>query len=130
MSDQIRSLGVWPQRNSLLFETELTCFRPIGTEGATPQPGGDNRESVLHGCLADMVQMRRLRTARTTATATGETKALAELLSRNVLTEWQSSPTGTPDRQLLAFAHNVPFDFGAEYLYLKEEPEDFVKQMQ
>jgi hypothetical protein len=96
----------------------------------TPQPGGDNRERVLNGCLSDMVQTRRLRAARTTATATGETKALAELLSRNVLTEWQSSPTGPPNRQLLAFSHNVLFDFGAEDLYLKHEPDDFVKQLQ
>ncbi len=96
----------------------------------TPQPGGDNRERVLNGCLSDMVQTRRLRTARTTATETGETKALGELLSRNVLTEWQSSPTGAPNRQLLAFSHNVLFDFGAEDLYLKHEPDDFVKQFQ
>lgn len=77
-------------------------------------PDGDSREQVLRLCLSDMVANRRLRTSRAKALANGGTTPLEQLLSLNVLTEWQPSSASSPSRQLLAFAHNVLFDFGAE----------------
>lgn len=92
-------------------------------------PGGDGREQVLRLCLADMVANRRLRTSRGKALEGGGTQSLEELLSLNVLGEWQAPSASSPNRQLLAFAHNVLFDFGAAELYLPQEPDDFLAMM-
>lgn len=92
-------------------------------------PNGDSREQVLRLCLSDMVAKRRLRTSREKAIEGGGTEPLQQLLSLNVLSEWQASSASSPNRQLLAFAHNVLFDFGAEELYLPHEPDDFLALM-
>jgi hypothetical protein len=92
-------------------------------------PDGDSREQVLRLCLSDMVANRRLRTSRAKALEGGETEPLQQLLSLNVLSEWQASSSSSPNRQLLAFAHNVLFDFGAAELYLPHEPDDFLALM-
>jgi hypothetical protein len=92
-------------------------------------PDGDSREQVLRLCLSDMVPNRRLRTSRAKALEGGGTKPLEQLLSTNVLAEWQSSSSTSTNRQFLAFAHNVLFDFGAAELYLPHEPDDFQRMM-
>ncbi len=89
-------------------------------------PDGDAREQVLRLCLSDMVANRRLRTSRTKALEGGGAQPLEQLLSLNVLSEWQAPSASSPNRQLLAFAHNVLFDFGAAELYLPHEPDDFL----
>jgi hypothetical protein len=40
-----------------------------------------------------------------------------------VLTEWQSSPVGTPDRYVLAFSHHVLFDYAVARLLLRGSPD-------
>ena len=92
-------------------------------------PDGDSREQVLRLCLSDMVANRRLRTSRVKALEGGGAEPLRQLLSLNVLSEWQASSASSPNRQLLAFAHNVLFDFGAAELYLPHEPDDFLALM-
>jgi hypothetical protein len=92
-------------------------------------PDGDAREQVLRLCLSDMVANRRLRTSRAKALDDGGTQPLEQLLSLNVLSEWQAPTANSPNRQLLAFAHNVLFDFGAAELYLPAEPDDFLAMM-
>ena len=92
-------------------------------------PEGDSREQVLRLCLLDMVANRRLRTSRAKALERGATKALEQLLSRNVLSEWQAPSASNPNRQLIAFGHNVLFDFGAAELYLPHEPQDFLAML-
>jgi hypothetical protein len=92
-------------------------------------PDGDAREQVLRLCLSDMVANRRLRTSRAKALEGGGTQPLEQLLSLNVLSEWQAPTASSPNRQLLAFAHNVLFDFGAAELYLPQEPADFLAMM-
>ena len=92
-------------------------------------PDGDGREQVLRLCLSDMVANRRLRTSRAKALEGGDTQPLQQLLSLNVLSEWQAPSASSPNRQLLAFAHNVLFDFGAAELYLPQEPDDFLAMM-
>ncbi len=92
-------------------------------------PDGDSREQVLRLCLSDMVANRRLRTSRAKALEGGGTEPLQHLLSLNVLSEWQASLASSPTRQLLAFAHNVLFDFGAAELYLPHEADDFLALM-
>jgi hypothetical protein len=92
-------------------------------------PDGDGREQVLRLCLSDMVANRRLRTSRAKALESGGAQPLEQLLSLNVLSEWQAPSASSPTRQLLAFAHNVLFDFGAAELYLPQEPDDFLAMM-
>jgi hypothetical protein len=92
-------------------------------------PDGDDREQVLRHCLSDMVANRRLRTSRAKALEGGGTRPLEQLLSLNVLSEWQTPSASSPNRQLLAFAHNVLFDFGAAELYLPHEQDDFLAMM-
>jgi hypothetical protein len=92
-------------------------------------PDGDSREQVLRLCLSDMVANRRLRTSRAKALESGGTQPLEQLLSLNVLSEWQAPSATSPNRQLLAFAHNVLFDFGAEELYLPHDEDDFLAMM-
>jgi hypothetical protein len=93
-------------------------------------PNGDSREQVLRLCLSDMVANRRLRTSRAKALEGGGTTPLEQLLSLHVLSEWQVSSASSPNRQLLAFAHNVLFDFGAAELYLPHEHDDFLAMME
>jgi len=64
---------------------------------------------------------RRLQVDRQAAVVPGLSTALDQLLSRHVLTEWQPSPTATPDRRSLAFEHNFLFDFALAKLYLPAE---------
>jgi hypothetical protein len=92
-------------------------------------PDGDAREQVLRLCLSDMVANRRLRSSRAKALQGGGGRPLEQLLSLNVLSEWQAPSASSPNRQLLAFAHNVLFDFGAAELYLPQEPDDFLAMM-
>ena len=68
-----------------------------------------------------MVLKRRLQVDRQAAVVPGLSTALDQLLSRHVLTEWQPSPTATPDRRSLAFEHNFLFDFALAKLYLPAE---------
>jgi hypothetical protein len=92
-------------------------------------PDGDGREQVLRLCLSDMVANRRLRTSRAKALESDGTQPLEQLLSLSVLSEWQAPSATGPNRQLLVFAHNVLFDFGAAELYLPHEQDDFRAMM-
>lgn len=92
-------------------------------------PYGDAREQVLCRCLSDMVANRRLRTSRAKALESGGAQSLEQLLSLNVLSEWQAPTASSANRQLLSFTHNVLFDFGAAELYLPQEPDDFLAMM-
>ncbi len=93
----------------------------------TQSPGGDERERVLRLCLADMVANRRLQADRSKASTGGGGPALAQLLSSNVLSEWQANPETLPQRHILAFSHNLLFDFGAEQLFFPHNSADFMR---
>jgi hypothetical protein len=92
----------------------------------TQSPGGDERESVLRLCLADMIKNHRLQAERSKA-SNGSESALAQLLSSNVLSEWQVTQESLPQRHILAFAHNVLFDFASEQLYFPHNQVDFMR---
>lgn len=92
----------------------------------TWSPGGDERESVLRVCLADMVENRRLQADRSKVSGPTSGPALTQLLSSNVLSEWQANPAALPQRQILAFGHNLLFDFAIEQLFFPHNPADFM----
>ena len=92
--------------------------------------GGDDREAVLRKVLSEMVSKRRLQVDREAARAPGLTKALDQLLSRHVLTEWQPSPSEAPDRRSIAFEHNFFFDFALTKLFLPSGNHDLVQMLE
>jgi hypothetical protein len=91
--------------------------------------GGDDREAILRRAVQGMVQDRNLKVERMRALGPGSTTALEQLLSAHVLAEWQPSPTTRPDRYLLAFSHNLLFDFAVSRLYLPPQAEDLLKML-
>ena len=118
--------GMTPAEFSPLRD-QMGLLQAYWDRRVTPVPGGDRREQVLRLALDDMVSHRSLRAERGRTLVGGGDTALEELLSSNVLTEWQPWPSSAPNRHLLAFSHNVLFDFGAEQLTLPHDPEDLVK---
>ena len=117
--------GMTPAEFSPLRD-QMSLLQAYWDRRVTPKPGGDRREQVLRLTLDNMVEHRRLRAERGKAVASGGEDALEELLSSNVLTEWRPSPASAPNRHLIAFSHNVLFDFGAEQLTLPHELDDLV----
>ena len=120
--------GMSPAEFSALRD-QMSLLQAYWDRRVTPKPGADRREQVLRLALDDMVTHRRLRAERNKTLIGGSETALEELLSSNVLTEWQPAPSSAPNRHLLAFSHNVLFDFGAEQLTLPQHPDDLVKLM-
>ena len=83
---------------------------------------GDARETVLRQTCEAMVKDRTLRIDRSRVVdSTGS--QLNDLLSTQVLTEWQPSPAGTPDRYVLTFSHHVLFDYAVARLLLRGSPD-------
>src|SRR5262249_44534770 len=79
----------------------------------------------------EMVRRRSLRAPRNVVTrdpSAGE--LLYEVLSANVLTEWQAPGTARPDQALLAFAHHLLFDYGVARLIMRGEPEDLLRRLE
>lgn len=87
-------------------------YRVIDIDG-----GGDARETLLGQVTDSMVRNRILQMNRADLTTRGT--ELTDLLSRNVLIEWQRRLLGPPDRQVLAFAHHVLFDYGVARLLFR-----------
>lgn len=80
---------------------------------------GDAREIVLRRACDEMVKARALRVDRSRVVDSTSSTILNDLLSTQVLTEWQPSPTVTPDRYILTFSHHVLFDYAVERLLLR-----------
>jgi hypothetical protein len=74
-----------------------------------------------------MIEARRLRAERQRVVEPGSAEALQQLLSNQVLVEWQPSTDAMPQRQQLAFSHNILFDFAASQLFLPSESADLVR---
>jgi hypothetical protein len=73
-----------------------------------------------------MVENRRLQADRSKVSGSISGPTLTQLLSSNVLSEWQANPAALPQRQILAFGHNLLFDFAAEQLFFPHNPVDFM----
>jgi hypothetical protein len=90
---------------------------------------GDARELVLTKTCQQMVQERSLRVHRSILVSAGHVDALAELLSNQVLIEWQSSADAPPDRYVLAFSHHVLFDYAVARLLFRGAGDVFVTRV-
>jgi hypothetical protein len=89
--------------------------RILGTSDA------DLRERIIQNACRFMIADRRLRIGRQKIVEPASSAALQALLSGQVLIEWQAHSAAVPDRQIIAFAHNILFDFAASQLFLPRE---------
>ena len=76
-----------------------------------------------------MIHTRRLTAERSTIVESGSTEAVEELLSSQVLAEWQSPTASVPSRYIIAFAHHVMFDFAVSQLFLPIQSERVVGKL-
>ena len=95
--------------------TRYWDWRVIGEDGR-----GDAREGILRIICSNMVTERHLRVERAAIT-TADPSALNDVLSANVISEWQPEGSPTPDRSLIVFAHHVLFDYAVARLLLAGE---------
>jgi len=91
---------------------------------------GDAREAVLREACENMVSDRELRISRSRIARPGTSAPLNDLLSTQVLIEWQPSPQTVPDRYVLAFAHHVLFDYAVARLLLRGTPDALVRRLE
>jgi hypothetical protein len=109
-----------PIRTQSELLSRYWAYRVAGT-------GGDLREHILRLACELMIQARRLRTERQRLVEPGSASALGELLSSQVLVEWQPPGASGPLRHIVSFSHNILFDFAASQLFLPKEPEDLAR---
>ncbi len=84
---------------------------------------GDAREGLLRRAVQAMTTARSLRIDRATLTAdTAASEPLHDLLSSNVLMEWQDAVSAAPERYILTFSHNIIFDYAVERLLFRGDP--------
>jgi DNA replication protein DnaC len=90
---------------------------------------GDAREAVLHDGCEKMVADRALRVDRSSVARPETSVSLNDLLSTQVLIEWQPSPEAPPNRYILAFSHHVLFDYAIARLLLLGAPEKVLQRL-
>ena len=83
----------------------------------------DAREILLTNTVKEMVTTRTLTVKRNKVVEPNTSGALNDLLSTNVLIEWESSIAGRPSGYKLAFSHHILFDFAVYRLMLHEDSE-------
>lgn len=92
---------------------------------------GDAREALLRVAVESMVKERSLRVDRAlVADEPGKSAVLKELLSSQILAEWQPAPSVSPDRYVLTFGHHVLFDYAVSNLLLRGDPRRFVSRLE
>ena len=80
----------------------------------------DAREAVLRRATAEMVESRTLRIDRAVvAENPAASEALHQILSAQVLVEWQPLPNSKPDRYVITYAHHILFDYAVARLLLR-----------
>lgn len=111
------------------IKTELELLDKYWKHRICHDKHGDAREAVLRDLCEKMVEERTLRLDRS-AVARPETGIwLHDLLSAQILVEWQPSPEAAPERYIVAFSHNVLFDYAVARLLLRGTPEGLVRRL-
>lgn len=90
---------------------------------------GDARESVLRVVCKKMLEERALHLDRSAIARAETNDILGELLSMQILAEWQPSPETPPERYILTFSHHVLFDYAVERLLLRGDPRKVVQSL-
>ncbi|WP_367387219.1 trypsin-like serine protease [Bacillus vallismortis] len=86
----------------------------------------DAREFLLTKTVKVMVASRTLKVARNLVVDASTSNALHDLLSTNVLIEWQPPNTRMPDSSIISFSHHILFDFAVHRLMLQGDHEKVV----
>ena len=90
---------------------------------------GDAREEILREVCEQMVRSRVLRADRASVARPDTSALLNDLLSAQVLIEWQASPEAQPDRYILAFSHHVLFDYAVARLLFRGDAEKVIRRL-
>jgi len=86
----------------------------------------DAREDVLSRTCEEMTASRSLRAERAKVVQPSTGLALDSLLSHQVLSEWQETPWSRTQHHLLAFPHNLLFDYSVARLLLRRASAEIV----
>lgn len=87
---------------------------------------GDAREKILKLAVDKMVANHSLRIARTEISLAVDSQDFNDLLSSNVLQEWQSASDKKADRYTVTFSHQILFDYAVSRLLLRDEVKKIV----
>lgn len=90
---------------------------------------GDARESILREVCEEMVRRRTLQADRSIVARPDTSGLLNDLLSHQILVEWQPSPKAQPDRYILAFSHHVLFDYAVARLLFRGDAGSVVRRL-
>jgi len=90
---------------------------------------GDAREAILREVCEKMVESCSLRAARKSVARPDTSAPLNDLLSAQVLIEWQASPAAQPNRYSLAFSHHVLFDYAVARLLFRGDTEKVIRRL-
>lgn len=76
-----------------------------------------------------MVKARALRVDRSLIVEPSAGASLNDLLSAQILAEWQPAPAAVPDRYVLTFSHHVLFDYAVARLLFRGTPAKLVHRL-
>jgi glycosyltransferase involved in cell wall biosynthesis len=94
-------------------------------------PGGEVRETVLRIVTEEMVRRRALRVPRSVVTGDlAASERLRQVLSAQVLIEWQAPDIPRPNQALLAFSHHLLFDYAVARLLFRGEAKDLLQRLE
>jgi hypothetical protein len=113
-----------PIRSQLELVDRYWFFRVIRSDGHR-----DARERVLRNVCEKMVEARALRVDRSAVAEPGSSTHLNDLLSSQVLIEWQPSPQAALVGNILAFSHHVLFDYAVARLIFGGTSEATVRRL-
>lgn len=92
---------------------------------------GSARELVLTRIVEEMLKDLTMRTDRSSIVREVSTgQFIEELLSSHVLIEWQPSPHSKVDRYVLAFSHNMLFDYAVSRLVFSGSSARLVRKLE
>jgi len=92
---------------------------------------GDARESVLRRATTEMVAKRTLRIDRAViADDPAASVPLHQIMSAQLLIEWQPSPENTPNRYVITYAHHIMFDYAVSRLLFRGPLHDIVRWLE
>lgn len=87
---------------------------------------GDAREIVLRKICQGLVKLRSLKINRLEIIEPSNSDIIKDLLSSQVIVEWQASSESIPERYIIAFSHNVIYDYAVSRLLLRVPLNDFI----
>ena len=90
---------------------------------------GSVREAVLTRMCKAAVAKRELSIQRADVSDAASGPALDQLLSRNVIAEWQYSSSQRATREIIAFSHHVLFDYAVARLLLRGDVRSAVNRL-